>query len=202
MSESARLYLATPLVTAADAFLPALRNALEEAEVTTLLLRLGGAEADDTVRCVAALTQPRDIALMLDGENERAIGLGADGLHLAYDEKRLAAALKRLHPDHIVGVGGLATRDDAMRAGEMGADYLLFGDADADFEEALERVAWWAEIFETPCVALARRLEEIGPLAAAGAEFVMIGDAIWDDPRGPAEAMREAAARLAAGSRT
>jgi thiamine-phosphate pyrophosphorylase len=82
-----------------------------------------------------------------------------------------------------------------MRAGEAGADYLLF---DADFDETLERAAWWAEIFETPCVALARRLEEVGPLAASGAEFVMIGEAVWSDPRGPAAAMREAAARIAA----
>ncbi|MBY6241331.1 thiamine phosphate synthase [Methylosinus sp. Sm6] len=196
MSEPARLYLVTPLVTAADAFLPVLREALEAADVASLLLRLGEGAGDETVRAVAALTQKRDIALMLEGEAERVARCGADGLHVSHDEKRLAAALKRLHPDFIVGVGGLETRDDAMRAGEAGADYLLF---DGDFEQALERAAWWAEIFETPCVALARRLEDIGPLAATGAEFVMIGDFVWDDPRGPAEAMREAS-RLAGGA--
>lgn len=201
--EPARLYLATPLVTDAEAFLPALRGALEAAEAPSLLLRLGAdGDAERVIRAVAALTGPRDIALLIEGDPERVARCGADGLHLPYDEKRLAAALKRLHPDFIVGVGGLETRDAAMRAGEAGADYLLFGDgADAEpFEQVLERAAWWAEIFETPCVALARRLEEIGPLAAAGAEFVMLGEAIWNDPRGPAEAMREAAAHLATGA--
>jgi thiamine-phosphate pyrophosphorylase len=201
--QPARLYLATPLVTEVDAFLPVLRGALEAAETSSLLLRLGAdGDADRIIRAVAALTGPRDIALMIEGDPDRIARCGADGLHLPYEEKRLAAALKRLHPDFIVGVGGLETRDDAMRAGEAGADYLLFGD-DADvepFEQVLERAAWWAEIFETPCVALARRLEEVGPLAAAGAEFVMLGEAIWNDPRGPAEAMREAAARLATGT--
>jgi thiamine-phosphate pyrophosphorylase len=195
MSEPARLYLATPLLTAVDHFLPALRAALEAAEVASLLLRLADDAPEEAVRAVAALVQPRDVALLLEGEAERVARCGADGLHLLYDDKRLAAALKRLHPDFIVGVGGLETRDDAMRAGEAGADYLLF---DADFDETLERAAWWAEIFETPCVALARRLEEVGPLAASGAEFVMIGEAVWSDPRGPAAAMREAAARIAA----
>ncbi|ATQ68028.1 MULTISPECIES: thiamine phosphate synthase [Methylosinus] len=195
MSEPARLYLATPLLTAVDPFLPALREALDAAEVASLLLRLGEGASDEAVRAVAALAQPRDIALLLEGESERVARCGADGLHFSYGDKRLAAELKRLHPDFIVGVGGLETRDDAMRAGEAGADYLLF---DGDFDETLERAAWWAEIFETPCVALARRLEEVGPLAATGAEFVMIGEAAWSDPRGPAAALREAAARIAA----
>jgi thiamine-phosphate pyrophosphorylase len=203
MSESfVRLYLASPLVTRADAFLPLLNEALAAGDAASLLLRLAEDADDETIRAVAAATQPRDIALLLDGDGERIARCGADGLQLAYEEKRLAAALKRLHPDHIVGVGGLSTRDDAMRAGEAGADYLLFGDDGADgerppFDLVLERAAWWAELFETPCVALAKSLEEVGPLAASGAEFVMIGDAVWNDPRGPAAAMRDAMARLA-----
>lgn len=206
MSESlVRLYLASPLVTRADAFLPLLNEALAAGDAASLLLRLAEGAADETIRAVAAATQPRDIALLLDGDGERIARCGADGLQLAYEEKRLAAALKRLHPDQIVGVGGLSTRDDAMRAGEAGADYLLFGDDGADgarppFDLVLERAAWWAELFETPCVALARSLEEVGPLAASGAEFVMIGDAVWSDPRGPAAAMRDAMARLAVGA--
>ena len=48
-----------------------------------------------------------------------------------------------------------------MTAGESGPDYVLFGDdaAPLDAGALLERVAWWAEIFFTPCVAFARSLE-------------------------------------------
>ena len=46
----------------------------------------------------------------------------------------------------------------------------------------LERVGWWAEVFEIPCVALAASLDEVGALAAAGADFVAVGDFIWTDP--------------------
>ena len=40
------------------------------------------------------------------------------------------------------------------------------------FEAIVERVAWWAEVFETPCVGFAATLDEVEPLAAAGADFV------------------------------
>ena len=45
--------------------------------------------------------------------------------------------------------------------------------------ETIERVAWWAEIFQTPCVAFRRRARRRAPLTAAGADFVALGDAVW-----------------------
>ena len=39
-------------------------------------------------------------------------------------------------------------------------------------------------------------LEEIGPLCAAGADFIALGDAVFADPRGAAAALREASERL------
>ena len=90
-----------------------------------------------------------------------------------------------------------------MLAGERGADYVMFGETEAggrrpSFAAIVERIEWWAELFEIPCVGFAAALDEIAPLAAAGADFVAIGDALWDDPRGPAAAVAEAAAQLAA----
>ena len=38
--------------------------------------------------------------------------------------------------------------------------------------DVVDRVDWWAEIFQTPCVAYAARLADVAPLAAAGADFV------------------------------
>jgi thiamine-phosphate pyrophosphorylase len=59
-----------------------------------------------------------------------------------------------------------------------------------------ERVVWWAEIFETPCVAYAETIAAAGTLADAGADFVAIGDAIWGNSSPPAAA-REAHALIA-----
>jgi thiamine-phosphate pyrophosphorylase len=88
-----------------------------------------------------------------------------------------------------------------MLAAETGADYVMFGEPDAagsrpSFEAIRERVEWWAEVFQIPCVAYAASLGEIGELAAA--EFIALGPAILSDPRGPAAAVADAAARLAA----
>ena len=78
---------------------------------------------------------------------------------------------ERLKGERAIGAGGIRTKDDAMTLGEAGADYLLFGEPRPDgslpaFETVVERAAWWAEIFETPCVAYAPSLDAVRPLAA------------------------------------
>jgi len=106
-----------------------------------------------------------------------------------------------LKPNYIAGAGGLRSRHDAMVAAEAGADYVMFGEPDAaghspSRDAVIERVAWWAEVFEIPCVGYATALDDIDALVAAGADFVAVGDALFDDPRGPKAAAAEAAARL------
>ncbi len=196
------LYLVTPVLTEAEPFLPTLREALASAAIASLLLRLGpmeDAQAARLVRAVAEPAQAKGVALLIDGSPALALEAGADGAHIGGVGAPLKDAIKRLSPRYIVGAGALATRDDAMTAGESGADYVLFGDdaAPLDAGALLERVAWWAEIFFTPCVALARSLEEVGPLVAAGADFVMLGDCVWSDPRGPAAAVADARRAIA-----
>ena len=137
---------------------------------------------------------------MLAGRDDIVARAGADGAHLGNVEA-LRDAVPRLKPKNIAGVGGLLSRHDAMTAGEAGADYVMFGDPDeagnrASFDAIIDRVGWWAEVFEVPCVAYAARLDEIDALAAAGADFVAVGGAVFDDPRGLRAALAEAAARL------
>ena len=89
-----------------------------------------------------------------------------------------------------------------MLAAEAGADYVMFGEPDAGgrrpaFDAVTERVAWWAELFEVPCVGFAAGLDEVEPLAAAGADFIAVGDCVFADRRGCAVAMADAARRLA-----
>lgn len=66
-----------------------------------------------------------------------------------------------------------------MTAGELGADYVMFGEPDAAgrrpaFDTTLERTDWWAQLFEPPCVAFAASLDEVEALAEAGADFIAI----------------------------
>jgi thiamine-phosphate pyrophosphorylase len=55
----------------------------------------------------------------------------------------------------------------------------------------LERVEWWAEVFEAPCIGYAGTLDEIAPLVAAGADFVALDPALW--VAAPVEALAAAA---------
>jgi thiamine-phosphate pyrophosphorylase len=91
-----------------------------------------------------------------------------------------------------------------MVAGEAGADYVLFGEPDAKGERPsadaiCERLDWWAELFEPPCVGYATTFEEAELFAAAGADFVLAGDFIWQDSRGARTALIEAGKAVARG---
>jgi thiamine-phosphate pyrophosphorylase len=199
-----RLYLVTPTVEDAAAFARPLAEALGAADVAAVLLRLKDADERtliNRVKALAPVVQGRDAALLLDGRPAIAARGGADGAHLT-GLAEFMAAIESLKPARIAGCGGLASRHDAMTAAERGADYVMFGEPHdgqrPSFEAIRERVAWWAEVFEVPCVAFACALDEIAPLAAAGADFVAVGDQVWDHPRGAAAATAEAAQRLAA----
>jgi thiamine-phosphate pyrophosphorylase len=147
------------------------------------------------------VVQRSGAALVLDGQADIAVRAGADGAHLSGIEAFIAAS-GTLKPARIAGCGGLKTRHDAMLAAERGADYVMFGEPEADgrrpsFDAIIERIEWWAEVFEAPCVAYAATLDDIPPLARAGADFIAFGEHIWDNPDGPAAALAAAAERLA-----
>jgi thiamine-phosphate pyrophosphorylase len=178
----ARLYLVTPPLSAADleAFAPRFAEALGAGDVASALVRL--APAADARRIVGPLLEiaaAHDTALLIEHDARLAARLNADGVHVQAGE--VAEAVASLKSQRIVGAGGLTLRDDAMAAGEAGADYVMFGEpgVSPSLDATLERVRWWAEIFETPCVACAASLEEIAPLAAAGADFIALDGVVW-----------------------
>ena len=186
-----RLYLITPLVTDASAFLPSYEAALGAADIACLLLRAAG---EDIVRRLAPIAQQGGTACLIS-DPQLAAAADCDGVHVEGVGVELAAALAAMKPQQrIVGAGGLLTRHEAMCAGEAGVDYVMFGGPDEhrDFAEIREKTAWWTELFNPPCVAYAGVLDEIAALAAAGAEFIALCDAVWSDPHGPAAAVETA----------
>jgi len=166
-----RLYLVTPPVGSVERFAATLKAAVGAADVAAVLLRLepaGERDLTNRVKALSAIVQPAGAALVLDGHADLAGRSGADGAHLSGLEA-FSAAVDSLKPARIAGCGGLHSRDDAMAAGERGADYVMFGEPEADgerpsFGAILERVEWWADLFEVPCVAYAATLDEVGPL--------------------------------------
>ena len=193
-----RLYLATPELDDPSQLAASLPDLLAAADIAAVLVRLRETDQRTMISRIKALApaiQAGGAALLLDGHLELVARSGADGAHLA----GLAAmedALPSLKPDRIAGVGGLATRHDSMAAGELGADYVLFGEPDGNgqrpsVEAIAERLQWWDELFEPPCVGFAVSREEASEFATAGADFILVGDLIWADPRGAKAALAD-----------
>jgi len=196
---TARLYLVTPPLGDAGVIADALADALNAADIAAVLVRLE--DGDETallerVKTLRILIQSNGAALLLDGHAGLVARAECDGAHLTGTDA-LRAAAPGLKPKYIAGCGGLGTRHDAMLAGESGADYVMFGEPNGrrpSFDAVIERVAWWTEIFQVPCVGYAANVDEVEALARAGAEFVAVDEAVWRSPA----SLRAAAERLAA----
>jgi thiamine-phosphate pyrophosphorylase len=193
-----RLYLQTPAVDDAAGLVASLPEILAGADIAAVLVKLAMTDQRTMIariKSLAPAVQNAGAALLLDGHVELVARAGADGAHLS----GLAAqeeALPSLKPDRIAGLGGLATRHESMLAGELGADYVLFGEPDAkghrpSMEAIAERLDWWAELFEPPCIGYAASRDEAYEFALAGADFVLVGDEVWADPLGAATALAD-----------
>ena len=199
-----RLYLATPELDDPSQLVSQLPDLLAAADVAAVLVRLKQTDQRSMIsrlKALASVIQNTGAALLVDGHVELVARAGADGAHLT-GIAALEEAMPSLKPDRIAGVGGLATRHDSMTAGELGADYVLFGEPDAkgqrpSVEAIAERLQWWAELFEPPCVGFAASMDEASEFAAAGADFVLVGDFIWSDPRGAKAALIDAGQAIA-----
>jgi thiamine-phosphate pyrophosphorylase len=195
-----RLYLATPAVDDPTPWVASLPGLLAAADIAAVLLRLKPSDPRTMITRIKALApavQNSGTALLLDGQVELVARSGADGAHLT-GIAAMSEAMPSLKPDRIAGVGGLATRHESMAAGEAGADYVLFGEPDThgqrpSVEAIAERLQWWAELFEPPCVGYAASRDEVAAFVAAGADFILVDDLIWADPRGAATAMADIA---------
>lgn len=193
-----RLYLQTPAVDDAAGLVASLPEILAGADIAAVLVKLAMTDQRSMIariKALAPVVQNTGAALLLDGHVELVARAGADGAHLT-GLAALEEALPSLRPDRIAGVGALATRHESMLAGELGADYVLFGEPDAkghrpSMEAIAERLDWWAELFEPPCIGYAASRDEAYEFALAGADFVLVGDAVWADPLGAAPALAE-----------
>jgi thiamine-phosphate pyrophosphorylase len=198
-----RLYLITPALADTAAFSATLAEALAAGDFAAVLLRLVKADERGLInraKAIAPVVQDKGAALLIDGHAELIARAGCDGAHLS-DIDAFSKALACLKPDRIVGCGGLTTRHDAMVAAEAGADYVMFGEPDAPGSRPAlaaveERVGWWAEVFEIPCVGYAGTLDEVAPLVIAGADFIALGDWLWRDPTRAAATIAQCAPLL------
>jgi thiamine-phosphate pyrophosphorylase len=159
-----RLYLATPEVDDPSPLLAGLPGLLTGADVAAVLVRLKPTDPRSMISRVKALA---------GAIQDRGAALLLDG-----------------HVDLVARAGA----DGAHLTG-IEALHAALPDASGQrpsVEAIAERLQWWAELFEPPCVGFAASREEAFEFAAAGADFVLVGDFIWNDPRGAAAALMDA----------
>ena len=146
-------------------------------------------EAARLAEPLQAICAAHDVAFVVNDSVALAKRLKADGVHLGQDDGSPREAREELGRDAQIGVTCHASRHLAMEAGEAGADYVAFGaffdsttkdKGDAE-RPTLELLAWWAEIFEIPCVAIGGITpENCRPLIDAGADFLAVSGAVWN----------------------
>lgn len=193
-----RLVLVSPPAPDLAVFTADLESTFAAGDIATLILALDSDDTDawhkaaDIARPVAV---SHDAAFLLADRLELVQPLDADGVHISRPDESLGDIAKGLKPARIVGAGGIFNRHTAMKAGESGVDYVMFGqfDLNPDDRKGADTVKnlteWWVPVVEIPCVAFAATLDQAGVLAGAGADFVALKSAVWDHEDGPAKAV-------------
>ncbi|MFN4023255.1 MAG: thiamine phosphate synthase [Hyphomonas sp.] len=200
-----RLYLITPpQIGDVPAFVKSLESALGAGDVASLQLRLkspdGTADLQatrDVGRAVTALAQEAGVAVLVNDAAELARELGADGVHLGWEDMPVKEARKLLGPDTIIGATAKNSYHRAMQAGEDGADYVAFGafyptaTKEGTIPAELELLEVWQAAMLIPCVAIGGiTVANATPLVTAGADFLAVSAGVWAHEEGPAAAVR------------
>lgn len=202
-----QLYLISP--PAIDAgFAEKLHDALDAGPVAAFQLRIKDPLLNE--HAIARLAEPlmkicadREVAFIVNDSVALAKRLGADGVHLGQDDGDARDARTELGPDVQIGVTCHDSRHLAMEAGEAGADYVAFGafyptsTKETEHRPELSVLSWWTTLFELPCVAIGGITpDNAKPLIDAGADFIAVSSAVWNDPEGPGAAIKKFAAVL------
>ncbi len=193
---SCQLYLITPADFVIADFIPQLKSVLDAAPIACLQLRLKDKSDDEICRAAEAvlpLTHAHNIPLLINDRPELAHKIGADGCHIGQEDMPYAEARQLLGDAKVIGVTCHNSRHLAMQAGEAGADYVAFGafypsaTKQAKTQAQPELIAWWSELFTTPCVAIGGiEVENAPPLIEAGADFLAVSAGIWQYEDGAA----------------
>lgn len=113
-------------------------------------LRLSTTDETRARRAVLAIrdtVQAHGTALILTDLAALARELGCDGVHLSASPAQCLIARDELGRDLQLGVYCGTSRDNAMSAGELGADYIAIA------PNAPDLAAWWSQMMELPVIA-------------------------------------------------
>ncbi len=201
------LYLISPPKLTLAEFRPRLEEALAAGSVPVFQLRLKEAEDKDILKVGEALLPvcwAHGCILIVNDRPDLAKQLGADGAHLGQDdlvEWPVEKARDIMGEGAAIGVSCHASRHLAMEAAEKGADYVAFGAFYPTRSKPREKIAkwgvpqpeileWWRAAATVPSVAIGGiTSENAAPLVKTGADFLAVITSVWENPKGPGDAI-------------
>lgn len=203
---SCQLYLISPLDVGGD-FPEHLQSALEAGPVAAFQFRVKDieqGEAASLAEPLKAICDAHDVAFIVNDDVALTKLLGADGVHLGQGDSNLKDAREELGDEVQIGITCHDSRHLAMEAGEGGANYVAFGaffpteTKETHHQPGLDVLQRWSNIMEIPCVAIGGITpDNCQPLIEAGADFLAVSGSVWNDPNGPANAVKRFADILA-----
>lgn len=204
---SCQLYLISPLDVGGD-FPQQLQSALEAGPVAAFQFRVKDIDQDEAANLaepLKAICDAQDVAFIVNDDVALAKRLGADGVHLGQGDDDLKDARAELGDQVQIGITCHDSRHLAMEAGEGGANYVAFGaffpteTKETHHRPEADLLQWWSNIMEIPCVAIGGITpDNCQPLVEAGADFLAVSGSVWNDPKGPAQAVKRFAEILSA----
>ncbi len=203
-----RLYLITPpRIDDAMAFAATLEQALSGGPVAALQIRLKDMPLDAiaaVTRVLAPIAHAHDTAVLMNDHVELARELRLDGVHIGQSDMGYKEARRILGTNAMIGVTCHDSRHLAMEASEAGADYVAFGAFFPTTTKTVEHMAEldtltiWQETMEIPCVAIGGITpDNARQVAEAGADFIAVSGAVWNDPHGAAAGVKALLAAIA-----
>ncbi len=188
-----QLYLISPLDVGGE-FPQRLERALAAAPdglITAFQFRVKDVEQHEAARLaepLQAICAEHEVAFIVNDDVALAKRLKADGVHLGQSDGDPREAREELGREAQIGVTCHGSKHLAMEAGEAGADYVAFGaffpstTKEAKHHAEIELVEFWAQLFEIPCVAIGGITpDNCKPLVEAGADFLAVSGAVWNN---------------------
>lgn len=194
-----RLFLLVPDTAEPQGAAACLAAAFQAGDIDAVLItpRHNDEGTAEIMHALKPLARHRGVPAMIAANPELARRLGADGVEVA-DLAAYVAARKLLGAGAFIGADAGTSRHAAMELGEAGADYIGFHN---DAAGGHDLIAWWAELFEVPCVALDPvEPAGAGELARLGVDFVRPDTAMWASPDAARRVIADTLAAVAGAS--
>jgi len=154
---------------------------------------------------IREITKQAGVTFIVNDDIDLAMLVKADGVHIGQEDASYDDARRAVGADGVVGVTCHNSRHLAIEAAEKGADYVAFGaffptgTKEPKTRADVDLLAWCSEVLVVSCVAIGGITPaNCAPLVRAGADFLAVVSAVWDHADGPAAAVKEFNAAIAA----